>query len=130
MGESIVVCDSDDDEEDDDYNDSNMDVKEVRATARRYLESRDWKVYGAEVNDLMLTLAMGCGCNNGPIPTCPRSWQLAQDDYKDLYNMVRMARKKGIEEDTITEHAIECLEMRLYRPLFRFGLAKLVESFI
>ena len=125
-----VIRDSDDDDEDDEYDDPIIDVKDVRATARNYLELHDWKVKGTEVNELMLALTMGCGCNNGPIPTCPLSWKLTQDDFEDLYNMVKMARKKGIEEDTITERVVECLEMRLHRPLFRLGLVKLVEDFI
>ena len=126
-----MIRDSDDDnDEDDEYDDPIIDVKDVRATARKYLELHDWKVKGTEVNELMLALTMGCGCNNGPIPTCPPSWNLAQYDFDDLYTMVRMARKKGIEDDTIIAHVLECLEMRLHRPLFRLELVKLFEAFI
>ena len=130
-GETIVITDSDDDDEDDDdYEDPIIDRKDVRITARRYLDQNDWKVKGDEVTELMVALTMGCGCNNGPIPTIPSSWQLAQDDYEDLYNMVRMARKRGTKEKTIFKQVFYCLEMRLHRPLFRLGLVQLIEAFL
>ena len=133
-GKIIVISHLDSDEEDDDDDDSDVDdlkdVKDVRVTARRYLERNNWNVNSAEITDLMISLTMGCGCHNGPVPTCPPSWHLAQDDFSDLYNMVKMARNRGIEEESITEHVVACLEMRKHRPLFRLELVKLVESFL